>query len=216
MRKKICVALLIGSLTLSILFTGCGNGSATETASNPSYWATSEEVSEIQGDLGDSITSCKFYLDGKIYQAPLNVSELLSEGWAFDEEAVKNVSSLQAGVRTNATYINKETESHTEKIGITLYNNTEQEVALEEAPVGSLDLYESSKIKIILPKGLTWESTLEDVTAAYGEADESSSIDGRSFLTYSVENDNETISISLQFDKSDEGVNMLTGVLYKR
>lgn len=216
MKKKAYVALVVVILVLGVLFIRrANNTNADNKSKTSSYQATSEEISEVQGDLGDSITSCKFYLDGKVYTAPLNVSEFISEGWKFDEAATESVSSLQPGTRTNVTFMNKENESYSERMSVSFYNNTEQEVALEEAPIASLDLSKSAKMKVILPKGITWESTMEDAIAAYGDAEDSWTTGDRSYLIYSAKNGEDTININLAFDKNDEGVSMLTGVKFQ-
>lgn len=216
MKKKAYVALVAVILVLGVLFIRRANNTNVNNKSKtPSYQATSEEISEVQGDLGDSITSCKFYLDGKVYTAPLNVSEFISEGWKLDEAATESVSSLQPGARTNATFMNTENEDYSERMGVSFYNNTEQEVALEEAPIASVDLSKSAKMKVILPKGITWESTMEDAIAAYGDAEDSWTTGDRSYLIYSAKNGEDTISINLAFDKKDKGVSMLTEVKFQ-
>lgn len=216
MKKRACIAIIVVIVVFGALFIRrASNTSGSNEAKTSSYQATAEEISQIQGELGDSITSCKFYLDGKVYTAPLNVSEFISEGWKFDETATENVSSLQPGARTNATFMKKENGDYSERLSISFYNNTEQEVALEEAPVDTFDLSKSGKMKVILPKGITWESTIEDAIAAYGDTEENNTSDTRSYLVYSVKNEEDTITIRLVFDKNNEGASTLTTVKFQ-
>ncbi len=216
MKKAVSVVLVVVVLVVGLLFMrGANRSNGNDKGKTSSYQATAEEISQVQGDLGESITSCKFYLDGKVYTAPLNVSELISAGWKFDEAATKNVSSLEPGARTNATNIKKENGDYSERMSVSFLNNTDQKVALEEAPIDTFDLSKSGKVKIILPKGITWESTMEDATAAYGNADDSWSTGDRTYLVYSVKNGEDEIKINLAFDKNDEGISMLTLVQFQ-
>ena len=66
--------------------------------------------------------------------------------------------------------------------------------------------------ELILPKGITWESTMEDAIAAYGDAEDSWTTGDRTYLVYSAKNGDDTINFSLAFDKNDEGADMLTSV----
>lgn len=216
MKKTVSVVLVVAVLVVGLLFMrGANSSNKSGEAKTSSYQATAEEISQVQGDLGESITSCKFYLDGKVYTAPLNVSEFISAGWKFDESATESVSSLEPGSRTNATNIKKENGDYSERISVSFYNNTDQKVALEEAPIDTFDLSKSGKVKVILPKGITWESTMEDATAAYGNAEDSWTAGGRTYLVYSAKNGENEIKINLAFDKNDEGTSMLTLVQFQ-
>lgn len=171
--------------------------------------ASAEEVEEAVKQMGSGILDGGFYLDGKVYQLPVLVSDLMDGGWIFEEDLKKQFAEFPAYTVSNSINIDNENDNQ-KLISISLINPFEEKLALEEVYVESLTIAKFTANKIILPQGITWKSTLEEVEAAYGEPSDKSVDEAGASLVY----ENETWEISISFVTSEAGKTTMSRVNY--
>ena len=188
MIKKILVgisALLLVALSLC----GCGNNKNNDDIPNTNL-NNNSTISEnnFSGEIVDSVIAIpenseeisenwedgEFLYDGKKVKLICNFTELSTNlGLKFNDEK-KNEFTLNPNYTVSGGQC---TVGNTENIVISLINQTEQVQKYINCDVDTFSInifnlkknnnFEYSKIQ--LSKGITWDSTLEDIIAAYGE-----------------------------------------------
>ena len=192
-----------------VLMIGFSVMSLMKNGNKSTINASAEEVEAAVQQMGNGILDGGFYLDGKIYELPVMVSDLLDGGWVLDEDFTKQYAEFPANTVTN--YMNIDNANDNQKLlSITLLNPYEEKVALEEVYIERLSISLLTANKIILPQGITWKSTLEEVEAAYGEPTKKSTDDTGA----SIEYNNETWTVTLFFDTDENGKTTMSGVNY--
>lgn len=168
MRKGVVLVILFGLIFL--LSAGCGE----ETPRPEQSFEPSEAL------LSADLFSWMINFDGYEVRFPTTVSEFT---WAT---GTQSEASLKEEIRqhsTGMTYINT-SDGH--KMNVYFYADADS----DSIPLGDCMLSEiiidSYDAKVIFPKGLTFDSTREDVILAYGEPTE-------------VKNDNVLIYIDPEF-----------------
>lgn len=211
MRKKFVKGCIIFML---LCLTGCGTASeaepyeaveekeadtteAAETATEITEGET-EEVTEastenektetIQSDtsqLSDDVYSYQILINGEFYQIPMDVEDLLKNGWEFESDGNEDLDAytfdpavtlnkgdytIQADILNETGNPKPYTECRIEGIYINIYYNS------------------GNDMTFVLPKGIQSNvSTVEDMKAAYGEPTDYSESDGTVFATYEEE-----------------------------
>ena len=207
MRKKVQTILLTGTLALSLFVTGCQKGKNGEEKAGSSYYATEEEITSVKDQLGDDITSGKVWFNGKVLEAPIKVKELQDMGFDFDENTKSQIETLRAGLRVlSAIYMEKSDEDGkgTEKISVNVANPTNKKVNLEDAVISSFRVDSNETGKCILPTGITWKATKEEVDAAYKDA-EKYEMETTTSYYYSSEVDGVSTKYYVSFEKQEDG-----------
>ncbi|MBQ3599639.1 MAG: hypothetical protein II992_00345 [Lachnospiraceae bacterium] len=207
MRKKVQTILLTGTLALSLFVTGCQKGKNGEEKAGSSYYATEEEITSVKDQLGDDITSGKVWFNGKVLEAPIKVKELQDMGFDFDENTKSQIETLRAGLRVlSAIYMEKPDEDGkgTEKISVNVANPTNKKVNLEDAVISSFRVDSNETGKCILPTGITWKATKEEVDAAYKDA-EKYEMETTTSYYYSSEVDGVSTKYYVSFEKQEDG-----------
>lgn len=172
--------------------------------------ASTEEVEEAVKQMGSGILDGGFYLDGKGYQLPVLVSDLMDGGWIFEEDLKKQFAEFPAYAVSNSINIDNENDNQ-KLISISLINPFEEKLALEDVYVESLTIAKFTANKIILPQGITWKSTLEEVEAAYGKPSDMSTDEAGATIVY----EDETWKISISFVTGEDGKTTMSRVNYK-
>lgn len=172
--------------------------------------ASAEEIEEAVKQMGSGILDGGFYLDGKVYQLPVMVSDLMDGGWIFDAELRKQFGEFPANTVTNVTNIGNENDNQ-KLISIALINPFEEKKKLKDVYVEMLSISKFTANKIILPQGITWKSTLEEVEAAYGEPSDKSTDASGASIVY----ENEIWEISIYFNTGDDGKSKMSKVSYR-
>lgn len=172
--------------------------------------ASKEEIETAVKQMGSGILDGGFYLDGKIYELPVIASDLTDGGWVFDEALKKEFAEFPANTITNSINIDNANDNQ-KLISIILINPFEEKKALEDVYVETLIISKFTSNKIILPQGITWKSTLEEVEAAYGQpANKSTDSSGTS-----IEYENEGWTVSIYFETGDDGKTTMSKVIYR-
>ena len=214
MKKRKCTLVVLALVALCFGVTGC-SGAGVGGMSQPAYYASEEEIAAAVEILGDDLSVMKVSVDGVIYSYPMNVQFLLDEGWAFPAEALAELDPFPA----NTEYRNCEMsrtlgEQEQTMDALVLLNESLEDIPVGEAMVTIYGIDRSQKHKMILPGGITWTSTIDDVKAAYGEpTSEGSSGSEETFintiLTYNY--DSGHVRIGFQ---TEDGVTKMTGVSF--
>lgn len=192
--------LIIGIMVLKLMKNG--NKSTIN--------ASKEEIETAVKQMGSGILDGGFYLDGKIYELPVIASDLTDGGWVFDEALKKEFAEFPANTITNSINIDNANDNQ-KLISIILINPFEEKKALEDVYVETLIISKFTSNKIILPQGITWKSTLEEVEAAYGQpANKSTDSSGTS-----IEYENEGWTVSIYFETGDDGKTTMSKVIYR-
>ena len=171
---------------------------------SPTY-PTEEEIKEAVGKLGEGIMDGGFYLDGKVYQLPITVADMAESGWLIEETLNMKYEKFPANTVTNSMNV-KRSNDKLKAIGVTLLNPYEEKLALDDVLVKQLVMGTLTANKVVLPQGITWTSTLEEVKAAYGEPSKESG----SSIMY----EDDMWEITIWFDTDNSGKYTMTDVKY--
>ncbi len=155
-----------------------------ETTEEETEEETTEESSAggtatTPDDMSDDIFDCQFAMDGTVYTLPFDYS-LISDKYTFDlaDYGYEDGYILNPKDKVTST-IELESDDLDEDVNFWVgFLNTGSEAKdIKETAVWaySIDINwaETDKYpEIILPKGITWGSSVDDVKAAYGEPTE--------------------------------------------
>ncbi|MDO5538684.1 MAG: hypothetical protein Q4F83_01245 [Eubacteriales bacterium] len=166
MKRHLSVYLL--TCAAAALTLGCT--AAAEESAEIATEAVSENAAEVPeetaGDLSDDLYSFQFKLDGEVYSLPMSYADFISKGWTCDDDESMEIQPNAYGM---VTFQKGELEVYADAINLTI--NT---VPLSESSIGGLSMDEwqhekAPETTFELPGGITYgQSTLDDITAAYG------------------------------------------------
>lgn len=161
-RTKI-IAVMLG---VSLLLAGCG---AAEGSKKTSYGATEEEIAAVAEKMSEEIEDLNFSFDGEVYSLPLKAGAFMEVGWNFSEDFLKKIDPYPAMTEWgNCSLTKMEGEKELELENITLLNTSEEECAVEDVYIMSISFDRYNISNMIFPKGITWDSSIEDVKTAFG------------------------------------------------
>ena len=167
MKKKGIIILLAATVALSMGIMACSTNKKSSTKKE-SYSVTQEEIDSAKSKFSEDLNACEFMIDGEIYSYPMTPNDLITKGsWEFKEEQISKVKTVANNAVTNAVKMYK---GEKQSISITVGNFSGQSLNLENCKIGTITLSDSCKSKIIMPKGITIGSTIDEVTEAYGSA----------------------------------------------
>lgn len=167
MKKKTVTGIL---LALSLFCTACSSAVADENSGIP----TEEQIAAVKNELGDDLQELKFSVDGKIYQYPVRMQEMQDNGWYIDQEAAKDLKTLPGNVITTAFSLrkNKDGDYPITSCSVQAENVSSSEIEISQSTLGHITFHLEKGATVILPQGITWDSTFDDVCAAYHPADD--------------------------------------------
>jgi hypothetical protein len=115
--------------------------------------------------LGDSWDGFAVKYAGNYYYIPAPVAAFVENGWAIDSDPNEMVPAQKYKIGVNLRKYNQ-----TLRTNVQNYSNTEQPVINCFVTTVMTSIY-TSPLTLELPKGITGESSIEDVVAAYGKPD---------------------------------------------
>lgn len=213
MKKKILAMAAVLCLGLTAA-TGCG---LTSGGNKPAYYATEEELTEAAAGMSAELNSGDMYIEGKLYQMPFVSGELYNSGWVYHEEVLERADPFPELTRFTGVTMNQTNENGeaTKEISMTLVNTAEEEQDIKNVYITTIGFDRYEKIKLIFPKGITWESKIADVEAAYGAPEHKDNVGNDAFMKTILQYEYENAHISFTFEKgSDDTEEKLTGILY--
>ncbi len=131
---------------------------------------------DVPEGVGSDLFSLTFSFDGKVYSLPCSVSEVPSE-WVLNEEYFyKGDEELDPGDTTSSNRYENEKYDEWFDFYIATYNPSSAAgaVAYEDSSICTVSadinyVDTDSYPDAVLPKGITWGSSLQDIYDCYGE-----------------------------------------------
>lgn len=149
---------------------------------------TSEEVPEYLSEyqqplqLGDDAFSGNIEIGGKLYNLPSPLSEFLDDGWDFDKNNKPNAIKAK----------NKDTfflKRDNEKLHVIVYNFADYQTIPENCAVAGISADNGNDVSIVLPGGISLDSTKNDVESWLPDDFEKSEINNFYFYSKTVYQD---------------------------
>jgi len=168
--------------------TACG-GAAKEA----------QKKEEAMALMGDELESGEFVIDGKKYSFPDGVSEWTTGGWHISNRYDNtDTFELEYNVETNVFEMFND-EKDSEYVSMCAINLGTEPKKIEESTVSYLEIKfseDKDALYVVLPCGITGDSTKEDVLNAYGEPQEK----GDDYFLYTYTNaDDLDIAVEIDF-----------------
>ena len=163
MKKFLSITLAL-LLCLTVL-SACGGEDAATTTDT----ASGEPAAE--GETVAPISSKTIVLDGKEYELPVAVSDLLADGWTIAEDEL--AEEYEAGALEDEGGSTAVKKSDSDKFFIRGVKNPDTESAkpLSECQISAIQITFSvaADTTVVLPGGATEKSTYDEVLEAYGD-----------------------------------------------
>ena len=164
--KKLVLMGLCAVMCLQMTACGALGGAGKEAQKK-------EEAMALLGS--DDLKSGEFVIDGRKYSFPDGVSEWTENGWHISNRYDNtDTFELEYNVETNVFEMYND-EKSSEYVSMCAINLGTEPTKIVESTVSYLEIKLSNAkdaMYVVLPGGITCESTKEDVKNAYGEPDE--------------------------------------------
>lgn len=189
--KNRTVLILLATLTATILlFNGCGK---SENETEPVVSETVEEiedtvsvaepeivediveeelteVEETDNTISDNWEDLEFLLEGVKCKIPCHLKEFEKTGWIFQPNGAIERNIIPHGYYGSDPSLLH--ESNRGRINVYPYNDTDEVIHVTECITDGVNfdpIYRDNVINVVLAKGITFESTKQEVLDAYGE-----------------------------------------------
>lgn len=176
---------LVCLLVMTTFLVACGDASKQKDTSNEkNVKETSKTKGEDSSTLkSDDLYSFKIILNGKVYELPADCSEFEKNGWSLDG------ANADVKVAPNQYTLSEVMNNGKTKVYAKLVNLGKNELSLKQCKVGGIKL-DSFDAKygatLVLPKGISFDSTKDDVIKAYGNPTSSNERDTQIYMTYEL------------------------------
>ncbi|NFG62555.1 MULTISPECIES: hypothetical protein [unclassified Clostridium] len=162
MKKKV-IAFFCGVIC-TLLIVGCSGGSKVKELTDQDTKTYAEQMKEdpLSGDIN---------LNGVKLSLPINVKTLADNGFKFNDYDHKS-QELENDYYVDDIIMDDGKKGEDTRIRVTIYNNSGTTVKLDDAKIGEIKIKKSKepyKNTVVLPKGITLNSTYDDVINAYGK-----------------------------------------------
>ena len=202
---------LIWTLTLmsALLLAGCagepqgaGNNGIPDEA----------QFEAAAAELGEDAGTLKLSVNGKVYQFPMEMQTLLDDGWKVDGAVASQLKTIPGKTRTTTFAVNlKGADGYNgTKLHVVVSNHIDMDLKLGEVKVYSMDVHKEDGGTVILPRGITWESTFDEVKTAY-QPKQDYVIDMANSVSVTVTNPETYDKLVLEFDSETK---VLKGLKY--
>ena len=208
MKKQLSrqLSLLAGIIAIALSLTACGG-----TPSNGGI-PTEEQLSAAVEALGDDISSLRFSVDGVIYQVPMYVSDMTDNGWAFDSSTKSSLKTIPGNtlVAPAVAMRKKATDGYgTTSCSVQPINKSSSEISIGNARIYKVTFSKSNGTTLILPSGITWDSTFEEVKEVC-DPEQTANQDGIKYIR--IRGEDKAYSVTINFDETS---NTITSVEYQ-
>ena len=160
--KKLLILCLNLSLCLFIL-TACGT-------SNKVKELTEDDVKTYTSQMSEEPLSGDITLNGVKYTLPTKAKNLEDNGFKYNNYSDKG-QPLETGYYVEDICMNDGSKSEESRMYATLFNTSGDTVNFDDAMLGIIKISktkEGYENTVVLPKGITLNSTYDDVINAYG------------------------------------------------
>lgn len=177
------------------LLTGCGMIAQKEKAPSLSDILAEYSV-EVPSELSSDLNSMQVVIDGELYQMPFSYADIKDKYW-IDMDTYQGRKSLPGGSKVttmgaSGVALHSDEISEDAHFTVEFCNTSNEEKQIEDCEIYEVNMdieyTRGGKFpELILPGGITWGSSLEDVKAAYGESTIERASDGVTTLRYDNE-----------------------------
>lgn len=178
MKKIIALILIIMALSS---FAACdGQKNNTDKPQPMEVEATLAVDTDATGIVQSAVAidSKRITLGDKEYEFPVVVSELVDDGWYFDENVRENLEPVDASVTKELYDMNLYHDEYGMRLMLLEARNDkaeEQELRdcyLTKIGINRSMMEDPEKVNIVLPGGITFKSTAADVLSIYGTSED--------------------------------------------
>lgn len=206
MRKKLLkhVFLMVCTMALGMIVTSCGSMGVSSNGGIP----TEEQLSAASAKLGDDIRSLSVSVDGVICQFPMNTGDMLDNGWYFDNDVRKNLESIPGNtlVAPAVTMTKNAADGYAAtSCAVQPANKGTSEISLEESMLYNIVFSKSDSATVILPGGITWDSTFDEAKEAYHPTEEEV-VDMNGIKYIQIRSKDYNYSVQINFNSTDDKV----------
>lgn len=173
--------------------SGTSSKNESKTESNTSSKAAVSSSSSSD-KISDNWDSFEFMLDGKLYELTFAYKDLEAAGWSFDlsDYGYDDGYILNKGDMVTAIYLDNDDYDASFEVGI--MNSGNKACDITEGQVWkasmSVEYADEDWPELLLPGGITWGATVEDIEKAYGEpTDEPYYSDSLNYYSYEYRTD---------------------------
>ena len=158
--KKIASVCLIAVMGLQL--TACAG-----LGGNKDAW-----IEENTGKIGTTLDCGEFVVNGEVYSFPGDISDWLSSGWHISNNYEnKDTFMLENNVESNEFELFND-EISSQYVSMLAINLEEEPAKIADCSIQCVEVKisdDKDSVKLLLPGGITYKSTKEDVIAAYGD-----------------------------------------------
>lgn len=192
MKKIIALALVMASL---VTFAACSkynkedesaptDNTASQATQVPFEYVLSVDTTK-KGVVKENvpINEKKVTIGNKEYEFPVAISELIDDGWYFDENMQERMQLMGGTVAAETVENLSDMNLYHDEYGARLMllmisNDTDKEQLIRDCKLDKFGINVSmmndpSKVNLVLPGGITLQSTAADVLMVYGTTDNS-------------------------------------------
>ncbi len=168
MKNFKSITAVIAAAIAAVSIAGCGIPAGSN---KPSYYPTEEELTSAASVLSDKLGNGDIMIDGVKYTLPAKAEEFINNGWSFSQEVLDKYDPFPANATlTGQVELQKTNDTKTMKLTVDLFNNDkENKLPIGEVYVTNITVTRYDKVKVILPGGVSWGSSVDEVKAACGE-----------------------------------------------
>ncbi len=215
MKKLLALALVV--LLLASL-GACGEKEVSENTAT-TILDVDVDATGVTIENPAPMDSSKITIGNKEYEFPMLVSELTEDGWYFDENARERLSEMELIPAKSTETLQDFSLFHDEYAGglrlmlLGVYNEGDEPAELRDCYLGAMAVNATmaanpEDISIILPGGITFNSTAKDVIAAYGDNNNHPHFIGAKLEGSSADYRGENFNVSFTFE-ADGRINYL-------
>lgn len=193
-----CITVMV------VLLTSCGSVGVSSNGGIP----TEEQLAAASDALGGDISSLSFSVDGVVCQFPMDTGDMLDNGWYFDNDVKASLKSIPANtlvapaviMRKNAADGYAATSCEVQPV-----NKGASETTLEETMLYNMAFSKSNGTTVVLPGGITWNSTFDEVKEAYHPTEEQvADMNGIKYIR--IEGEDYHFAVQINFSSTDDTV----------
>lgn len=130
---------------------------------------TSDDITTYTSQMSNNPLSGDITLNGVKYSLPVTVQTFEDNGWKFNDYDSKN-EDLENNYYSDSIILDDGYKDASTRIKSTIYNTSGSTVKFKDAMIGGIHISKTSDYKntVVLPNGITLDSTYDDVINAYG------------------------------------------------
>lgn len=164
-------------------------------SSNPS----NESSAPAEITMSENLYDCTFILEGDVFKLPCKLSAFTEKGWAITSTDYSSDKPIN-GLATDSFYVTKDGK----KVELYIVNQSGNTTRLKDCPVFAISVTARHGASIELAKGITLNSTLSEITSAFGTPHQSDKNERYEAILYSNESTLSAVSFDIYTEEYAE------------